>query len=463
MEPSNFPRKRFFSLPVDSGGKATEFRPLSISSPQMLAFHLAWLSLFSCFFSTFSIPPLLPIIRRDLHLTNTDVGTAGIAAFIGSIFSRIFMGPVCDLLGPRVASSTLSFLTAPVVLATAFVSSPTSFIVVRFLQGFCLANFVANQFWMSCMFSSNIVGLANGVAAGWANVGAGVAQLVMPSLYSLVNSLNVPETRAWRIIFVVPAIFQAVTAILVLAYGQDLPSGNFRDRQQSSHKLQKENFATVFFHGLLNYRGWILGLAYGFSFGVEMTTDNIIAVYFYDRFGVSLEVAGTIAACFGMANLFSRPIGGIFSDKMAERFGMRGRLWGLWAVQTAAGVLCVVLGRVNSLWGSVAVMCLFSVFVQAASGLTFGVVPFVSKRSLGMIAGMTGSGGTVGAVVNQMLFFSGDKFSKQTSISLMGVTMIACTLPVTLIYFPQWGGMFCFPSLDPSTAREDDYSLLGWE
>lgn len=136
----------------------------------------------------------------------------------------------------------------------------------------------------------------------------------------------------------------------------------------------------VLLNGLCDYRGWVLGLMYGFSFGVELTVDNMIAQYFYDRFEVNLEIAGMIAASFGMANLFSRPMGGVVSDYMGKRFGMRGRLWGLWVVQTLAGVLCVLLGRLNSLWTSILVMCAFSVFVQAASGLIFGVVPFVSTR-----------------------------------------------------------------------------------
>lgn len=162
------------------------------------------------------------------------------------------------------------------------------------------------------MFSTSVVGLANAAAAGWANMGAGLAQLVMPLLYSLViKSFNVQETTAWRVIFVVPAAFQALTAILVLVYGQDLPCGNYRDSKKISNK-PKENFFKVLFHGLFNYRGWILGLAYGYSFGTEMTMDNIIAQYFYYRFGVNLEVAGTIAACFAFTNWFARPTGGEF-------------------------------------------------------------------------------------------------------------------------------------------------------
>ncbi|WMV15203.1 hypothetical protein MTR67_008588 [Solanum verrucosum] len=446
-----------FSIAVDYDHKATEFRPFSLSSPHMRAFHLAWLSLFSCFFSTFAIPPLLEVIRKDLNLTQTDIGTAGIASFIGSIFSRLAMGPACDVFGPRVASATLSLLTAPVVLSTSLISSAKSFILVRFLIGFSLANFVASQFWMSSMFSGCTVGLANGFAAGWANVGSGVTQLVMPLVYTLfTTSFNIPSFISWRIAFIFPAIFQAATAILVLVYGQDLPDGNYKRKITNN---QSENFCSVLFNGLKNYRGWLLGLTYGFCFGVELTTDNIIAAYFYDRFHVNIEMAGGIAASFGLANCVSRPVGGIISDKMGKRFGMRGRLWSLWAVQMVAGLMCVLLGRVNTVWASVLVMACFSLFVQAASGLTFGIVPFVSKRSLGVISGMTGSGGTLGAVITQLLLFSGStKFSTQTSISIMGLMMIVFTLPITLVYFPKWGGMF----YGPSNIDEDDenYHLL---
>ncbi|KAM6572346.1 hypothetical protein CsatA_016426 [Cannabis sativa] len=454
---------KLFPLPVDHDNKATIFRPFSISAPHMRAFHLAWLSLFSSFFSTFSIPPLTPLIRRDLNLTQADISRAGIASFVGSIFSRLAMGPACVLLGPRVTSATLSLLTAPALLAMSFlVSSPKKFIAVRFLVGFSLGNFVANQFWMSSMFSGPVVGLANGVAAGWANTGAGLTQLLMPIIYSVLNtSLNLPSNIAWRVAFVFPTAFQVATAILVLTFGQDRPiSPVDYSSKHEKNNTTKDDLRAVLFQGLKNYRGWILAVLYGVCFGAELTTNNIIAVYFYDRFGVNINVAGVIAASFGMANLFSRPGGGLLSDELAKRFGMRGRLWGLWAVQTVAGLLCVLLGRGNSLWGSIVVLCGFSVSVQAAGALTFGVVPFVSKRSLGVISGMTGGGGPVGAVIVQLLLFSDScKLSKQTSISLMGAMMIVFTLPITFIYFPQWGGMFSGPSDHTNSPTEHNLLL----
>ncbi|CAH2072753.1 unnamed protein product [Thlaspi arvense] len=449
------------TTPVDSSGRATVFRPFSLSSPHSRNFHLAWLSLFSCFFSTFSIPPLLPVISSDLRLSGSTVSAAGIASFAGSIFSRLAMGPLCDLIGPRTSSAILSLLTAPAILSTALVSSSASFILVRFFVGFSLANFVANQYWMSSMFSGNVVGLANGVSAGWANVGAGISQFLMPLLYSAMAEFF-PRSVAWRVSYIFPAIFQVITAVLVLLYGQDTPDGDRKTSSQNKAKNPEEeeeeeehsNFLEILIDGLGNYRAWILALLYGYSFGVELTTDNMIAGYFYERFGVNLEAAGTIAASFAISNVASRPAGGMVSDMLGRRFGMRGRLWGLWVVQSVAGLLCVLLGRVNSLWGSIAVMWVFSVFVQAASGLVFGVVPFVSTRSLGVVAGMTGSGGTVGAVVTQLLLFSGDGVRKQRSISLMGLMTFVVSLSVTLIYFPQWGGICC----GPSPSETDDLS-----
>lgn len=162
------------------------------------------------------------------------------------------------------------------------------------------------------MFSSNVVGLANGFAAGWANVGSGVTQLVMPLIYSLLtNSFQIPTSTAWRAAFVVPAVFQAVTAILVLIYGQDLPDGNYSKKsKRSSSTGSSKNFFTVLFTGLKNYRGWILGLTYGYCFGVEVTMDNIVAGYFYDRFRAAREGGDAVGICGGYVLLLGVCSGG---------------------------------------------------------------------------------------------------------------------------------------------------------
>jgi len=71
------------------------------------------------------------------------------------------------------------------------------------------------------------------------------------------------------------------------------------------------------------------------------------------------------------------------------------------------GALSVVLGYVDdSLGATIGVMIIFSAFVQAAEGACYGVVPFVSCRSYGIVAGLVGAGGNVGSAVTQALFFA---------------------------------------------------------
>ena len=418
-----------------SNSKASKIQLFSLASPQMRAFHLTWMAFFVCFFAWFACAPLMPVIKGQLGLSIEQIANINIAAVAVTILVRLIIGPLCDRYGPRKTYTGLLLAGAIPVIGVSFSQSYESFLFFRLCIGAVGASFVITQYHTSVMFAPNVVGTANAATAGWGNAGGGVAQGLMPLLLAAMLMLGVGESLGWRVALLVPGLLMLAMAAVYWHFTQDCPQGNFDELRAAGIAIEsgKKGGWASFRAASANYRVWMLFVTYGACFGVEIFIHNIAAIYYVDHFGLSLKSAGIAAASFGLLALFARALGGIVSDKVAQRGGLNRRATLLFVMMLGEGLGLLWFAHAGSVALAVVAMLCFGLFTHMACGATYALVPFIDRKALGGVAGIIGAGGNVGAVLAGFLM-KGLGNTQQT-LSMLGVLVTVSALCAVAVRF----------------------------
>jgi NNP family nitrate/nitrite transporter-like MFS transporter len=413
--------------------KATRIRLADFQSAPMRAFHMSWIAFFICFFGWFGLAPLMPVIRQELHLSKAQIGNLTIASVAITVIVRALMGWLCDRIGPRRAYTWLLILGSIPVMCVGFAHDYTTFLLFRLAIGAIGASFVITQYHTSVMFAPNIVGTANAATAGWGNLGGGVTQMAMPLLFAGFVSLGAGAWWGWRMAMFVPGAIMLVTGILYYNVTQDTADGNLAELRAQGVQTGHSNAGKGFAEACRDPRVWALFVIYGACFGMELTIDNIAALYFTDNFHLALTVAGLVASSFGMMNLFARALGGMVSDRLHARWGLRGRAMLLGATIGCEGVALMLFSRMHVLPLAIGAMMLTGLFIKMSNGATYSLVPFVNKKALGAVAGIVGAGGNLGSVIAGFLFKGSMPWTQ--ALLVLGATICVISLLSFMVRF----------------------------
>jgi NNP family nitrate/nitrite transporter-like MFS transporter len=237
---------------------------------------------------------------------------------------------------------------------------------------------------------------------------------------------------------VVPGIALFIMAFVYYFYTQDTPEGNFSDLKKNNPEFRAKTKESggAFLAAVKDYRVWGLFLIYGACFGVELTINNIAALYYKDYFTLDVKTAGLIAGLFGLMNIFARSLGGFVGDKAGIRWGLKGRVYFLFVVLFLEGLSLMLFSRISVLPLAIGSMVIFSLFVQMAEGATFSVVPFVNKKAVGTVSGIVGAGGNAGAVAAGFLF-KAEGISYQQGLLILGAAVTVISLVTFLVRFSK--------------------------
>ncbi|RDF54734.1 MFS transporter, partial [Acinetobacter baumannii] len=241
-------------------------------------------------------------------------------------------------------------------------NSYESFLFFRLLIGAIGASFVITQYHTSIMFAPNVVGTANAAAAGWGNAGGGATQALMPLLLGAIVMFGVEQTMGWRVALIVPGVMMVIVGVLYWKLTQDCPQGNFKEVRAQGIEVGsgKKGGMAILMQAARNYRVWILFLAYGACFGIEIFIHNVAAMYYVDQFKMDLKTAGLTAGIFGLLALFARALGGIISDKVALKKGLDGRTKVLVLMILGEGLFLILFSQMNVVALAIISMTIFA-------------------------------------------------------------------------------------------------------
>lgn len=455
-------------------------------------FFFSWLGFMVAFLSWYSFPPLLAVtIKKDLHLTQTDIANSNIVALLATLLVRFFSGPLCDRFGPRLVFVGILLVGSIPTAMTGLVTGVKGLIALRFFIGILGASFVPCQVWTTGFFDKNVIGTANALTAGWGNAGGGITYFVMPAVFdSLVQQSGLKPDKAWRVAYVVPFIIIVVVALGMLFTCDDTPNGKWSDRSMPSStggtlrrnikgetptntpssasiskgtnnsdekhpqpisdtESQSDNSQTDIdlaksefivaptvketLHVVLSPETFALFAQYACSFGTELAINSILGSYYGKNFPhMGQTEVGKWAAMFGLLNVVFRPMGGIVSDIIYKgtRSVWAKKIW-LTFLGVGAGAHMIAIG-VSNPKSEATMFGLFvglAVFMEAANGANFSLVPHVYPAANGIVSGTVGAAGNFGGIIFSIIFrYNGTRYDR--SIWIAGVMCIVLNMAV---------------------------------
>lgn len=228
----------------------------------------------------------------------------GIPVLTGSLL-RLPAGVLTDKYGGKPVFTILMIISAASMYCVSMCNSFNDFLIAGLMFGISGASFAVGIAYTSVWFPSNRQGTALGIF-GAGNAGAAITSLGAPTLLSILTE-NLQHLERWRLL---PQIYAIVLlGIAVLFWLLTFP-----------RKVEKPGLTLLEqLKPLKNIRVWRFGLYYFFVFGGFVALSQWLIPYYLNVYGMSLALAGFMAACFSLPSGVIRAVGGWLSDRFGAR------------------------------------------------------------------------------------------------------------------------------------------------
>ena len=361
-------------------------------------------------------------VKQQLGLSETEFGILAATPVLSGSLIRVPLGIWTDRYGGRIVLFCLMIACVPAIFLMQYADAFWQFLVIGLVMGLAGGSFSVGTPYVARWFPKEQQGFAMGVF-GAGNAGSAVNKFLAPALIAY---------GTWHL---VPSVYAAImlgTAILFWFTSYDDP----KHRVSGSVTLGQQ-LALLKDPGVLRYSQY-----YSVVFGGYVALALWMTKYYVGEYGLSLQTAAFLAACFSLPGGVLRAFGGYLSDKFGAYKVTWAVMWICWVcffllsypqtelvIHTKTGVMNVSIG-LNVV---VFTILMFTVGVATAVGKA-SVFKFVADDypdNIGAVSGIVGLAGGLGGFLLPIMFGMLEDWTGIRSTSFM---LLYGTVCVSLIW-----------------------------
>ena len=363
-------------------------------------------------------------VQEEMGFNQTQYGILIALPVLSGALIRVPLGILTDKFGGRIVLFTLMILSVPTIFLMRYANQYWHFLVIGLVMGLAGGSFSVGTPYVARWFPIHQQGVAMGIF-GAGNAGSAINKFLAAWL--------IVTFGTWQIVPTVYSAIMLATAILFWFTSYHDPK-----HLVSSNVTLKEQLALLKDPGVLRYSQY-----YSVVFGGYVALALWMTKYYVGEYGMPLQTAAFLAACFSLPGGVLRAFGGYLSDKFGAYKVTWAVMWLIWICffilsypQTDLSIRTTDGGSLTMHLGlnvTVFTILMFTVGVATAVGKA-SVFKFVADDypdNIGAVSGIVGLAGGLGGFLLPIMFGALEDWTGIRSTSFM---LLYGTVCVSLIW-----------------------------
>lgn len=363
-------------------------------------------------------------VQEEMGFNQTQYGILIALPVLSGSLIRVPLGILTDKYGGRIVLFALMAVSVPAIFLMSYADQYWHFLVIGLLMGLAGGSFSVGTPYVARWFPKHQQGMAMGVF-GAGNAGSAINKFLAAWL--------IVTYGTWQI---VPTVYSAIMLATAVVFW--FTSYHDPKHLVSSSVTLKDQLALLKDPGVLRYSQY-----YSVVFGGYVALALWMTKYYVGEYGMSLQTAAFLAACFSLPGGVLRAFGGYLSDKFGAYKVTWAVMWVCWVCFFLLSYPQTDLSIRTTDGGSMTLHIGLNVTVFTILMFTVGVATAVGKASvfkfvaddypdnIGAVSGIVGLAGGMGGFLLPIMFGALEDWTGIRSTSFM---LLYGTVCVSLIW-----------------------------